>query len=60
MGMLEIRRSSARLNNLGSFRMPELDNGSARAFAAQAEAAKSAAAAARVAGHAAMEGISRM
>ena len=59
MGMLEIRRSSARLNNLGSFRMPELDNGSARAFAAQAEAAKSAAAAARVAGHAAMEGISR-
>jgi hypothetical protein len=59
MGMLEIRRSSAKLNNLGSFRMPELDNGSARAFAAQAEAAKSAAAAARVAGHAKMEGIMR-
>lgn len=59
MGMLEIRRSSARLNNLGSFRMPELDNGSARAFAAQAEAAKSAAAAARVAGHAKMKGIMR-
>lgn len=59
MGMLEIRRSSARLNNLGQFRMPELDNGSARAFAAQAEAAKSAAAAARVAGHAKMEGIMR-
>lgn len=59
MGMLEIRRNSERLNNLGSFRMPELDNGSARAFAAQAEAAKSAAAAARVAGSATIEGISR-
>ena len=59
MGMLEIRRSSARLDSLGSFRMPELDNGSARAFAAQAEAAKSAAAAARVAGQATVEGISR-
>ena len=39
MGMLEIRRSSARLDMPGQFRMPELDNGSARAFAAQAEAA---------------------
>lgn len=59
MGMLEIRRSSERLDRLGSFRMPELDNGSARAFAAQAEAAKSAAAAARVAGSAEVEGIHR-
>ena len=57
--MLEIRRASAQLHNLGSFRMPELDNGSARAFAAQADAAKSAAAAARVAGQATVEGISR-
>ena len=59
MGMLEIRKSSARLESFGQFRMPELDNGSARAFAAHAEAAKSAAAAARVAGQATVEGISR-
>ena len=59
MGMLEIRRASAQLNSLGQFRMPELDNGSARAFAAQAEAAKTAAAAARAAGAATVEGISR-
>ena len=59
MGMLEIRRSSARLDSLGGFRMPELDNGSARAFAAQAEAASRAAAAAGVAGRAKVEGIAR-
>ena len=59
MGKLEIRRATERLDNLGGFRMPELDNGSARAFAAQADAAKTAAAAAGIRGRAEMEGISR-
>lgn len=59
MGQLEIRRSSARLNNLGQFRMPELDNGSARAFEAQANAAKAAADAAGMKGRAEAAGLSR-
>lgn len=59
MGALEIRRSSAQLNSVGQFRMPELDNGSADAFQEQARAAQTAAAAARTAGMSAVDGISR-
>ena len=59
MGKLEIRRAKERLDNLGSFRMPELDNGSAKAFAAISDTARSAASAAGIRGRAAMEGISR-
>lgn len=59
MGQLEIRRSSAQLNSLGQFRMPELDNGSGRVFEAQANAAKAAADAAGVKGRAAIAGITR-
>lgn len=59
MGKLEIRRAKERLDNLGSFRMPELDNGSAKAFAAISDTARSAANAAGIRGRAAMEGISR-
>ena len=59
MGTLEIRQSSASVRPLGSFRMPELDNGASSGFEAQARAAQAAANAARVAGEATVHGIAR-
>lgn len=59
MGALEIRMSSQNLKPLGNFRMPELDTGAAKMWDAQARAAERAAAAARTAGMAEVEGISR-
>ena len=59
MGTLEIRQSSASVRPLGSFRMPELDNGASSGFEAQARAAQAAANAARVAGEATVRGIAR-
>lgn len=59
MGALEIRQAKENLRPLGSFRMPELNNGAERAWDAQAAAAMKAADAARTAGMATVQGISR-
>lgn len=57
MGTLEIRRASAQVKGLGTPRMPELETGASAAWAARARAAQAAAEAARVRGHAAINGI---
>ena len=59
MGALEIRRSSANLQQLGNIAKPVLNTGASEVFEAQAREAKAAGEAARVRGHAAIEGIMR-